>query len=560
VQAASQNSINQGLQERQAQWATQDRANEMVYRASLQKEAGDRIQALHSEWDSAALDDDGKPKAQGAMPAPTGAASASSANASTAGAVPAPANGVPAPPAQGVTPTAQGVAPSPSGAIPAPAAAASAPVATAAAQATQAAGGQPEHTPDDSGKKAHSIPAEQWSKWDEDIVKASSAAAAAGHDPTQVAQALTASRNAFVQGHMLRNLQAANVAVLNGDSKGVETALRNAYYYVPDGKDLTIQHGADGQIQYQDPIHPYLDAQGNPTIQQTGTKNMVPVDAAHIKLLGTALLDPMNVGTVIAQTRAASAAQRLEQQKGDAETLQAVARNKIGDARLGEVSSVNLRNMGAYYRDKAYAGYLANKLVKGAAVNGKIDQGLIRVGQDASAAFDEAALGRKTVAPDMIQQGVDKKGQPIMQPNQNAGKITYDTKAVPAWIKNASPEAIAEGRAMAADIAQANARDGMSAERAAQISMQFHDGKSKTHNEGGKVVPNTFVDKSRGLGHVWNGTHWVDFKLPGTSAQALQSGTYAPEADEEEQSIAASGASPSPAGDEAPGESNSDQN
>lgn len=140
----------------------------------------------------------------------------------------------------------------------------------------------------------HSLTPDWFDATDHDARTAAAMAAQAGQDPAGVYSNLIAMRNSVYQGEVLKHLSGAFTALQSGDQQGVERALRNVYYYLPDGKDLQLRRGANGAIEYQDPINP-VDANGNP--------RYVPVTAQHLQLLGQAALHPETVANTMMQYR-----------------------------------------------------------------------------------------------------------------------------------------------------------------------------------------------------------------------------------------------------------------
>ena len=395
---------------------------------------------------------------------------------------------------------------------------------TDAAQNTAAKAGVPEES-QSSSNQPHSLTPEWWDDTDQAIAKAASAAAAAGHDGGQVANALYASRNAFFQGHILRNLSAANVALQNGDQKGVEAALKNVNYYLPNGQDLTTQKDADGNLTYQDPIHPTT---------QDGKPNMVPVDAAHIQMLGTAMLDPMNVNNLIMGARSAIAKQQLEAAQAQGEVLKgqgAFMRGSAAVQRAGTEAKLEpshaYLNLSAADKDRAQVNWLRVRLDQ-IGKETKADPTLLRGAQDASTMFEDTAVGPKTVIPSQVP---DPKhpGQMIPNMDPNAGKPTRDPTKVDQRLKGASAEDITGGKALAGDIYIAN-KGTLSPAQAAEYAAQAHAGARGTHLEGGKPVRNFKVDRANGHGWTWNPQtkSWNAFNLSPSGAAAAATGGTSP--------------------------------
>lgn len=371
----------------------------------------------------------------------------------------------------------------------------------ATAQNPAAAKGIPEQAPtagDNVSKNgdAHSLSPDWWDQSDHMMVKAAASAARAGHDGDAVFQSLNHMRTSFIQGHMLRNLSAANQALMSGDQKGVESALKNMNYYLPDGKDLGVEKDASGNLSYQNPLDPYLDAQGQPTTQDTGKKNMVPVDMAHLQMLGQNVLDPMKVNDILVATRTAAAKVALDQAKAksDLVTAQSKQTRANTDEFLSKSRSIKLLSSAQLDQARAAAGGFAIRQLQQKFP--KMDPQMLARAKAASAAVQEMAMGRKTTVPIS-----DKDGEPSLSPA--AGKDVHDPSTIPPELKNASVLEIGDTSALAADITAANPN--ISHFRAAQIAIQAHSAKGKTHKgPDGKPQPDFYIHRENGEAGVYN--------------------------------------------------------
>jgi hypothetical protein len=485
-------------------------------RADLVKQVED----LHQDMLGHDLNGDDKPNNAQAIPA--GQAPAPAPSDSAAPAAP-PSGSAPGPaPAQGAAPAPQSPAiPAPP---PDPAAQATAAAVKTVATDPVAQSGQVTTTPAESGKP-HSIPMEKWTEWDQKIDKAVAAAAAAGEDPGQVRQALLANRNAWVQGNVLKYASAANVALLNGDNKGVEKALKNMYYYVPDGQELNIKHGPDGQIMFQDPVKPFTD---------DGKPNMGPVTAQTIQLFGQAMLDPQTVNKTIMEARAAAATASLKVAEAERDRQQGLAArdtgqgnllkgsgiDKEGTARLQRVDAQNYKDLGETDAARIRANAIANRLSNTIHQN-KLDPQLLKGAMDASNMFENDVQGQKTTI----------QGDPSQNPN--VGKTTRDpTKST---IPNATPEMVADGKAIAGQIFL-GANGSMPAAEASRLAALAVQAKRSSTLKPGEKKPTAdmHTDPKTGQTWVWNkaARKWEKFMLAPTSAQDAASGNLGVTADD----------------------------
>jgi len=377
--------------------------------------------------------------------------------------------------------------------------------------------------PEKGNSQPHSITPEWWDDSDQKMAHAAAMAAYAGHDPDQVYQSLNHMRTSFVQGHMLRAASAASVALQNGDMKAVEQNLRNMNYYLPDGKDLTVSKDSDGNLTYQNPLQQFVDAQGNPTDAPKGPDgkpnkpNMIPVDQAHIQLLGQAILDPMKVNDTLMGTRAAIAKQRLEAAQTEAQLNNSNARLMIGKARLGEAPAINYKNMSQGDLDRAKAATAGYALQRWRATlaSQKLDPSLLKGASAASAAIDDALLGTKrSVATE------DSEGNPSLSPA--AGKVVHDPASVPKELQHVDPLEAGEMKAVAGDIFIANAHTGMSPTQAAQYALQIRNAGKQTHKgPDGKPQPNAYIHRELGEAGIWDGKQYRKFRIGQQSAAGL---------------------------------------
>lgn len=357
-----------------------------------------------------------------------------------------------------------------------------------------AAKGIPEDSP--KGSQPHSLTPDYWDRSDQLIAKAAQSAALAGRDPNQVTQNLEAIRTSFIQSHFVRNLASANVASMNGDQTALEQSLRHAYYYLPNGEDLKLSRGDDGNLKYQDPFHP-LDANGKP--------NLVDVTPEHIQLLGQAAMNPMNFAAALQQYRMAPINAQMAQQEVGAKVTtaqgtylrgQGVAAE--GQARLREAASTNVKNLSAAQLDqaRAAAAQFAQQRWMLRMQELKLDPTALKGAQQAAQGVEDMAMG-KTAIPIKDDQG-------NLNINPNAGKMGYDPSRVPKEL-HMNPLELSDNKALAGDIYMTNSRTGMTPQQASQFALQMHAAKGKTHpGANGSKDPDAYVHKESGEAGLWN--------------------------------------------------------
>lgn len=383
---------------------------------------------------------------------------------------------------------------------------------------------------------SHSLSTDYWDKSDAMLSKAVRASALAGHDPDATFTALNHMRTSFIQGHMLRNLSAANVALQNGDMKGVEQGLHNMNYYLPNGENLNIQKDDGGNLVYQNPMQPYLDAQGQPTDAKTGQKNMIPVDAQHLQMLGTAILDPMKVNDILVNARSAAAKQMLERARAVAAQTTANAADKRGTAAVMTAQSKQQLVPSQIYKNVSQAKYYSDKIglqIRNA--TDKPDPLAYKAGQDASTLVFKMAQGQETTAPinepRMNKDGtpmLDAQGKPMTVQSMSpvAGKSFRDPSKIPSWAQGRDPDQLTQISSLAGELGAAN-HGRMPAARAVELAAALYTHNGSSHPDPAdpkKMVADVKFSKDRSQGWYWNGKAWENFSLSKKTGGALAGG------------------------------------
>lgn len=446
------------------------------------------------------------------------------------------------PPAQPATPaqTPSAGAPSPAAAPAAAGASSGAPDPTASgtpqqqqiAQATikdaaadpAAQQGIPQKTPAQSG--IHSLSHVDWEQSDVLMAKAVRSAIRAGQDPQKTYESLNNTRMAFMQSSVLRNIGAANMALMNGDQKAVEQAIRNVNYYMPNGQDLDIQHAPDGTLEVRDPFAPP---------GPDGKQPVVPITAQHLQLMAQNAMDPMKVQDIINTAHTQGAKIAHEQQQDRVMMMGALAKNTDANTRaLLAPALIQLYRSHAGY----FAGRLAAENDKAARREADKNKVPFNVAQKAATDGSNSVLlmsqGLQDTAPIM---GPD--GQPSLSPA--AGKQYRNADKIPGFLTGAdgrvlSPSDIAGISSLAGSISAANVGRGMSgpaaAELAGNVYKATHAKKMPTHQgRDGKPEANVKLSADGTIGWLWHqgsspkeGT-WQQFNLHAEVGNALASGT-----------------------------------
>lgn len=419
--------------------------------------------------------------------------------------------------------------------------------ANAAATDPSANAGVPQEAP--SKGKAHSMTSADDDELENHILAASRAAALAGEDPVKVYQNLSAIKTAHYQGNILKNLNAAGVALQRGDTKAVEQALKNVYYYFPDGQDLKLQHGENGQLLYQDPFAPTMD---------DGSPNMIPVDAAHIQMLGQAAVDSTKLQDTInasknaaveRQTKLATAQAAIE--RGHAASREAAVKERLvpatiyhhlADAKLAEAKA----NTDSY------------RLRIALNAHGQMSKQQQTAANDAAAAAFALAQGLPTTVP-----VTDAQGNPSLSPA--AGKTIRDATKVPAYLKGLTPEQTVNVAGVAGQIAAANIGT-MSKEQAVELAARMEQNRTQTHEKlTGGQERNVKVSQDGNWAMLWSGVSgdgqdlgFKKFRVAPMLGQALLAGRSSVPTEDEAN---AEGGDPSLGGDDTdPGYDPSDPN
>lgn len=380
-----------------------------------------------------------------------------------------------------------------------------------ASDSTQAQSGDP------GSDHKHSITPADWEQSERTKEYAIKMAAYAGADPGQVRNALDANRNAWIQGGVLKYLATANAALMKEppDTDAVQKAMHNAYYYLPDGNELTFKK-TGGQLMYQDPIHPFIDPQhpGVPMAKALGgVANMIPVDAAHIQQMGMAMLDPMNVQNTINNVRIAQSKMELQAKQGEAAMLvgqgrfnQGVGAAKQGEAKLQRVNAENFRDLATGDAERYRAVAVMNHINR-IGMGMKADPALLKGAAESATALQNLVQGQKVT---------DTNGDPMTNPNY--GHSMRDSSKVPPELKNASPGDVADASAMAGKIHMGSGGSipPDEAARLAAVWLQARHIESGAGKDGKKA--GVMTNPTTGDTHVWNmkTKQWETFRLPVT--------------------------------------------
>lgn len=419
--------------------------------------------------------------AGGAAPSPAAAATPAGASSPP---IPAPA-GAPAPGAQSAIP------PGLAAASPEQKQATIGAVKEAAAQGGVAQAAPPPGKP-------HSMTHADWDELDRLQLHAKTAALREGKDPEVVGKSLNAIRTSFIQSGMLKGLSAANVAIMHNDQKGLEQALRNVNYYLPDGQDLNLKpNPTTGTIQMIDPFAPKT-ADGKP--------NFIDVTPQHIQLMTQNAVDPAKVQETIDAARTTGAKIAHEHEADITARIEAHAKDKTSDAAVTNAGSERALVPARDANLRMTAQARLNRSNNGAGAAAAAAKGLVTPVQ-AQTAANGASKAAQAEQQGTMETNTDAASLQYGKPLRNNDKIAY-------WYqdkdgKKMSPADLHGSASLAGKFGAANVGT-MSDQDAAEFGgrayyMQHVPGKMTTHKgDNGETIPDlrVFRDPSSPIGRV----------------------------------------------------------
>jgi hypothetical protein len=368
---------------------------------------------------------------------------------------------------------------------------------------------------------------------DQDALRVATLAARAGHDPNQVYNSMISVRNSWLQGNILRHLSAANIALQTGDQKGVERALHRAYHYFPNGDLLSIHHGPNGEVQYQDPTQP-TDADGNP--------NWVDVTPAHLQMLGQAALNPQTVADTMlkyrylpTQMRNATMESQAKLYTAQGALLRGQGVNSEGQADLvkarsaaARVASQNLWDQSEAARAAAQAA--TSRVLAASLATERLSAPAQQNVKQADSLADAAFLGP-------VQPLSPTDPRIASNPTLYAGAVGKPMRN-PALADSTLSKASGTDYMLFKARVQGLAAAGMAAPQAVRLGTQLYLQSKMTHpaNQDTSAyaksrakqgqIPDVITDSQRGRIWVWNGStkSWLSYPIATGAAQLLGSG------------------------------------
>jgi hypothetical protein len=399
-------------------------------------------------------------------------------------------------------------------------------------------------TPPGQPEAPHSTTHLDYADLDSKMFAAAHAAAMNGKDPKAVLESLRQTQMGFIQSGMLRNLSAANNAIMSGNQPALLQAMKNVNYWLPDGKDLKTQPGPNGQLQYIDPITPKIPDPNDKSDHPKMIDNWTDVTPQHIQMLALNVQDPTKVQEAIMGVRSAQAMQALEAAKTGAVVTTANAALQRSAAQMlhaqGYIAESPVRQALWGSRANNFNALAALNLSKAVAAQagktGTPVAQLVQIGKQADATFEKIAAGEphQVTAEEAAKNPVALQG--------SVGKTIFDSTKVPTWLqdpatgKRYDPDQLASIRSNAGAIAVANGgkvTPAQAVELAARMyQLEAAGDKVPTHMEKGTAVPNIMHGKQgtpyEGMVAIWRGDaksgNWQRFKMNPETANSYIGG------------------------------------
>ena len=396
--------------------------------------------------------------------------------------------------------------------------------AQAAATDPQTRSGTPDQSPAASGLP-HSLTTYQWDQSNQKIQQAVRAAAQAGEDPAKVYESLTAMRTAHIQGQVLRQYGAANVALQNGDMDAVKKALANANYYLPNGQGISFKTATQADVDAAKKTNPSDTAKvgdlmyRNPFYGMFGHENdqqFQTVTPMHLQMLGAAALDPRTVNQAITSMYSAQMEAQSSRMKAQGEADTGQGRLFIGQSDLIKAgvdqrleAGRNYLNVANGEKSEAEASYWRAKSTdpkNGGQLKVTMND-YNKASQEAIASVRQNVQGKNRVVPDMV---TGTNGKPVPNISPAAGRSVPNAGAVPSLYQGMSANTQQKVENLGAQLAGANI--GMlqpqeAADVAARVVRWEESGSKSTHLDPATHTqqPDVILDGKSNAVHVWTG-------------------------------------------------------
>lgn len=315
-----------------------------------------------------------------------------------------------------------------------------------------------------AGTKAHSLEPDFYREADARALHAAHLAARAGLDPQKVYDSSMAMVVSHMQGQVMRSYGAAYNALQMGDMKGVEKALKDANFYLPNGQDLKFMPpGPDGSLRMR---NPFIGMPGHEQDQP-----VIDINAQSLSLMATAALHPENFHTELQSAVKLETEARKDRDLAQAKLTWSNAAQTRADAFAKSIPALNMLHtaQGNYWaRKPGTTGSGSGKDPITPAVHAAVTKA-------ATGELDNALLGPPVKIPATNPDG-------SMSISPSAGHTTHDeTRIAPIFKIGDQPvpgDLYNEAKQWTQVVAGANARGtatgaGLTASEAAEVGMRI---------------------------------------------------------------------------------------
>lgn len=352
----------------------------------------------------------------------------------------------------------------------------------------------------------HSMSHYDYDHMDKLAYTAAAAAERAGQDGAKVLESLHTVRTSFIQSGILKNITAANAALMIGDQKSLEQAMKNVNYYLPNGQDLEMHKGPDGVLQYRDPFAPP---------GADGQQPWVDVTTQHIQLMSQNAMDPTKVQGIINDARLQGAKIAHEQSQDKALLLTAQGHADTGKSRLqdsgtraGLAGSQKYRNIGMTDAALRAANAAALRASTAGLTKGTVPFAVAaKASAEGTKAFTDIAQGLQEIEPTKNPDG-------SINYSPAAGRSFRNPDKIPLWARDLKPTDLAGAAALSGNILAANVgrMSPLDAASLAGRAYKLSHGTMTTHKGPDGSPQNDFKISQDGT----KGQIWEPGQAPGT--------------------------------------------
>jgi len=307
----------------------------------------------------------------------------------------------------------------------------------------------------------HSMSHYDYDHMDKLAYTAAAAAERSGQDGAKVLESLHTVRTSFIQSGILKNITAANAALMIGDQKSLEQAMKNVNYYLPNGQDLEMHKGPDGVLQYRDPFAPP---------GADGQQPWVDVTTQHIQLMSQNAMDPTKVQGIINDARLQGSQAEYRARHGQAELNTSEA--SLGNSRASESRAGSARALvpSQEHLNMARATALRTTADAAAVRAAGASKGMVTPAA-ASAAADKASKAAEAAQQGIMETNTNENSRAYGMPMRNNAKIPWWYAGQDGKTK-LGPADLAGSQSFASQLGAANV--GMGASAIAEIAGKIY--------------------------------------------------------------------------------------